>query len=171
LDFAEAVRALGYDLLFADLYSPTSRSPLGDRLYDELKPVLRVAGIAGKGVALHSMRHGFGNNLKQERVTLEERADLLGHAGSGETGERYCDAYDIGQLHGTILKLPIVTDHLAPRPIQLLPWVRERREPPFSQAARSRNVKQEREFGSARTRPVGKVTTIEARCGRRDDNQ
>jgi integrase len=45
-DYAEAVRALGYDLLFADPYSPTSRSPLGDRLYDELKPVLRVADIA-----------------------------------------------------------------------------------------------------------------------------
>jgi integrase len=49
LDYAEAVRALGYDLLFADLYSPTSRSPLGDRLCDELKPVLRVAGVAAEG--------------------------------------------------------------------------------------------------------------------------
>jgi hypothetical protein len=89
------------------------------------------------------MRHQFGNNLKQARVTLEERADLLGHAGSGETGERYCDADDLQRSYETILKLPAVTAHLVPQPIQLLPWVQCKLNPPFSQATRSKSAKKE----------------------------
>ncbi|MCE7028375.1 DUF6538 domain-containing protein [Jiella avicenniae] len=38
LDYVEAIKALGYRRLFPDLYSPTSQSLLGDRLYDELRP-------------------------------------------------------------------------------------------------------------------------------------
>ncbi|MBU3886837.1 hypothetical protein [Methylosinus sp. KRF6] len=36
LDYVVAMRALGYEMVFPDLKSPTSSSPLGDRLYDEL---------------------------------------------------------------------------------------------------------------------------------------
>ena len=34
LDYVEAVKSLGYRLVFPDLKSPTSTAPLGDRLYD-----------------------------------------------------------------------------------------------------------------------------------------
>ena len=37
LDYVREICALGYKLVFPDLKSPTSRSPMGDRLYDELK--------------------------------------------------------------------------------------------------------------------------------------
>lgn len=35
LDYAAQIQALGYSLLFPDLRSPNSKSPLGDRYYDE----------------------------------------------------------------------------------------------------------------------------------------
>ncbi len=144
LDYAAAVEALGYDLLFPDLYSPTTKSPLGDRYHDQLRPVLDLAGITAKGTGSHSARRGFGNNLKQERVGAEERAELLGHGGKTETTERYCDGYDLQILHDAVLKLPVVTGHLERQPITLLPWVAAKKTAPFSHPGRTKAAKQAR---------------------------
>jgi len=43
LDYVAAITALGYTRLFPDLYSPSTRSPSGDRFYDEFKPILTAA--------------------------------------------------------------------------------------------------------------------------------
>lgn len=79
LDYVKAVRALGYTLVFPDLKSPTSSSPLGDRLYDEFSSGLRKAipNEAERKKVIHSFRHSLGNNLKQARVHTEIRADIL----------------------------------------------------------------------------------------------
>ncbi len=144
LDYVAAIKALGYELLFPDLYSPTTQSPLGDRYHDQLRPVLDRAGITAKGTGSHSARRGFGNNLKQQGIGAEVRMDLLGHAGDSETTERYCDGYDLQVLYDTILKLPVVTAHLAPMPLRLVPWVAAKRTAPFSQPGRTKEAKAQR---------------------------
>lgn len=141
LKFAEYVRAiksLGYELLFPDLYSPSSRSPLGDRFYKEFKPILTSAGVTEEGLGSHAVRHLFGAQLKKKSVVEEDRADLLGHGGKSETSERYCEPHEIAALFEFVQKLPVVTAHLQPREIQLLPWVAERKVAPFSQPSRSK---------------------------------
>ncbi|WP_029030523.1 DUF6538 domain-containing protein [Salinarimonas rosea] len=132
LDYAAAIAAHGHERLFPDLYSPSTRSPLGERLYDELAPAFRRAGITP-----HQARHLFGNVLKQRRVAAEIRADLLGHGGADETTERYCDAAELGLQLEALAKLPVVTAHLEPRPITLLPWVEKGEVAPWSRASRA----------------------------------
>lgn len=118
LDYVEAIRGLGYQRLFPDLYSPSTRSPLGDRLYKQMLPTLQKVGFTP-----HQMRHFFGDELKQEEVSQEFRADLLGHGGDSETTERYCNPINIAKQMKHLLTLPVVTEHLQPRPTYLLPWV------------------------------------------------
>ena len=138
LNYVRLLIDLGYKLLFPDLYSPTSRSPMGDRLGDQLRPVLNAAGVTARGTGVHSSRRGFGNNLKQEDVAYEKRADLLGHGGNSETTERYCEHYKLEILLKEIMKLPIFTGHLEPKPMQLLPWVAAKERPPFSHPSRTK---------------------------------
>lgn len=130
IPYVRAMRDLGYHRLFEDLYSPTSRSPMGDRYYDELLPALRDAGVTP-----HQLRHFFNDALKQQEVAREFRADLLGHMGEGETDERYCNPTHIKLQLKQLAKLPIVSAHLQARPILLLPWIAERRLAPWSRAA------------------------------------
>jgi integrase len=130
LDYVDAIRALGYTRLFPDLHSPSTKSPLGDRLYDQLLPSLEAAGFRP-----HQVRHFFGDVLKQSKVAKEFRADLLGHGGQGETDERYCNPLDIALQMESLQKLPVVTGHLEARPIRLLPWVVAREIAPWSRAA------------------------------------
>jgi integrase len=121
LDYVRAIKALRYVLLFPDLHSPSNSAPLGDKLGDDLRKVLNAAGITEKGKLLQSHRHGFGNTLKQKGVTVEGRADLLGHGGDTETAERYCEAFEIAAKFEMIEKLPPVTAHLPTSSIRLLP--------------------------------------------------
>lgn len=130
LDYVEAIRALGYTRVFPDLYSPSTKSPMGDRLYDQLLPSLRACGFRP-----HQVRHFFGDELKQRAVSKEFRADLLGHGGDGETTERYCNPVAIEGQMEHLLKLPVVTAHLEARPIRLLPWIVAREVAPWSRAA------------------------------------
>jgi hypothetical protein len=141
LDYVAAVRALGYEMVFPDLKSPTSSSPLGDRLYDELIDGLRQAipdAIARKKV-IHSMRKSFGNTLKQEGIHSEIRGDIMGHSGATPSEEIYCDAIALAKMLPSIMKIPIVTAHLQPHPIRLLPWVQDKLPPPFSRNRREAN--------------------------------
>jgi integrase len=138
LKYVDAIKALGYDLLFPDLFSPSSMSPLGDRFYKEFKPILLSAGVTEEGLGAHAVRHLFGAQLKKRLVTEEERADLLGHGGGSETSERYCEPHEIETLMQFVLKLPIMTANVQPQEIHLLPWVAERKVAPFSQPSRSK---------------------------------
>ena len=139
LEYVAKIRSLGYKQLFPDLYSPSSKSPLGDRFYDEFMPEVKAAceaeGVDAK-VVLHSVRHGFNSRLKKKVVSEEERADLMGHAGDSETSERYADPVALQRALKIIKQLPNVTAHLQPQPIRLLPWVENREVAPFSRAAR-----------------------------------
>ena len=49
LRYVALIRSLGYELVFPDLFSPTTKSPLGNRYYKLFKPVLIAAGITEEG--------------------------------------------------------------------------------------------------------------------------
>ncbi|WP_157234876.1 DUF6538 domain-containing protein [Methylosinus sp. LW4] len=138
LDYVAAVRALGYEMVFPDLKSPTSSSPLGDRLYDELIDGLHQAipDAKERKKVIHSMRKSFGNSLKQKGIHSEIRSDIMGHSGATPTEEIYCDAIALANMLPSIMKIPIVTAHLQPHPIRLLPWVQDKLRPPFSRKRR-----------------------------------
>lgn len=140
LDYVSSIRALNYRLVFPDLHSPNNRAPLGDRLYDEFIQGLKVAvpDASKRKKVLHSFRHSFGNHLKQAKVHTEIRADILGHAGAGETDERYCDPIALEVMLEQLTKLPVLTAHLERVPLKLLPWVAAREQPPFMRPSRRR---------------------------------
>jgi hypothetical protein len=92
--YVKAIKALGYRLLFPDLYSPSSRSPLGNRFYKQFKPILETVGVTEEGLGSHAVRHLFGAQLKKKLAAEEDCADLLGHGGESETSERYCEPHD-----------------------------------------------------------------------------
>ena len=140
LEYIAAIKALGYKLLFPDLYSPTTRSPLGDRFYNLFKPILVAAGATEAGLGSHAIRHLFGARLKKKGVSEEDRGDLLGHVGDTETSERYCEPHEIEFLYAIVQKLPVVTAHLKCHEVRLLPWIGEKKPPPFSRRSRSRLI-------------------------------
>jgi hypothetical protein len=84
------------------------------------------------------VRHLFGAQLKKKSMVEEDRTDLLGHGGKSETGERYRGPHEITALYEHGQKLPVVTAHLGPYGIRLLPWVAEKKAAPFSQPSRSK---------------------------------
>ncbi|WP_158806909.1 DUF6538 domain-containing protein [Beijerinckia sp. L45] len=133
-DYVDAIRALGYGLLFPDLKSPTSSSPMGDRLYDEFSRGLAIAipDASTRKKAIHSLRKTFGNNLKRFGVSAEIRGDMLGHSGATVTEEVYCDPVALKSMMLEIMRVPIVTSHLKAAKIHLLPWVSDRATAPFS---------------------------------------
>jgi integrase len=138
LEYVRKIRSLGYKLLFPDLYSPTSSSPLGNRFYKLFKPILTAAEITEKGLGAHAVRHLFGAQLKKKLLSKEDRADLLGHAGDSETSERYCEPHELETLFDFIMKLEVVTGDLRPRSINVLPWIEKREVAPFSRPSRAK---------------------------------
>jgi integrase len=138
LAYVKAIKALGYKLLFPNLFSPSSSSPLGDRFYKQLKPILEAAGVTEAGLGSHAVRHLFGAQLKKKLVADEGRADLLGHGGDSETSERYCEPHEIATLLKFVLELPMITADLRPREIKLIPWVAKKQVAPFSQPSRAK---------------------------------
>jgi hypothetical protein len=131
LKYLSLIRSLGYELVFPDLFSPTTKSPLGNRYYKLFKPVLVAAGITEEGLGSHALRHAFGAILKKRDVREEHRADLLGHSGKSETSERYCEATEIEAMYKLVCTMPIVTGHLVAHPINLFHWIIEKKTAPF----------------------------------------
>jgi hypothetical protein len=71
--------------------------------------------------AFRSFRHSFNNDLKNASVSLEIRAELMGHKKFGETAGRYGDRFNLRLKAEAISKKPLLTDKLAKHTIRLLP--------------------------------------------------
>ena len=140
LAYVRAIKELEHDLLFPDLFSPSSSSPLGDRFYKQFKPILVAAGLTEEGLGSHAVRHLFGAQLKNKLVADEGRADLLGHGGDTETTERYCEPYELVTLLKFVMELTVVTSDLQPQQINLIPWVEKKEVAPFSHPSRSKRL-------------------------------
>ena len=89
---------------------------------------------------LHSFRKSFGDSLKQRGVSVEARADMLGHGGTTVTDEIHCNSTALGAMLNFMTKLPIVYEHLSSQPINLLPWVAQKAVAPFSRPDRSKRA-------------------------------
>lgn len=147
--YVQAVADLEYDLLFPELRWGRSTMPLGDRFYKNFQEGLDLIRLGlpdmegdenddedpdvqddKQPFVFRQMRKAFGAVLKARGVHSEERADLMGHAGENVGQEVYADAVKLARKLKLINKIPIVTGHLNPQPIQLLPWVRDHLPPP-----------------------------------------
>ncbi|QKV18958.1 DUF6538 domain-containing protein [Oricola thermophila] len=135
IDYVQAIRELGYEALFPELYSPHGTSRPGDRFYKDFVPaVLQSPEInnAKWKRFLHALRHGHANTLKQAGVHPGIIDDIAGRIAKGETSTRYTNAAGLPLIRQHLAVYPKITDHLEPQPIRLLPWVAERRAPPWA---------------------------------------
>lgn len=131
VEYVQAVRELGYQRVFPELFSPSSRSPSGDRFYDEVSPAMQACGFT-----THQIRHFFNNTLKQAGVHAEIREDLMGHGGETETTERYVDAAYAALQLAAIAKMRTPTSILERTEIRIIPWIVAKQLPPWSKAAK-----------------------------------
>lgn len=121
-DYVRAMRDAGETLLFPELSAESGKGTLGDAFYKLhwVKIASRLPFIE-RGQAMHSFRHTLTDELKANKVDQEVRADLVGHKISSETGGRYSKAARLAHLRDAVAKVPVVTDHLKPAQISLLP--------------------------------------------------
>ncbi|KAB0676437.1 DUF6538 domain-containing protein [Aureimonas leprariae] len=131
MQYVEAIRALGYSMVFPDLYKAAGNNDPGDRLYDELQSTRKALPKDELLWArlLHALRHGWSNTTKQEGARAEVRADVLGHAAKGETEKRYASAAKLRLMLEAYQKVDCFTAHLEPFPLRLLPWVVQKEFP------------------------------------------
>ncbi|WP_291547327.1 DUF6538 domain-containing protein [Bosea sp. (in: a-proteobacteria)] len=132
MQYAARIKELGYTHLFPELRSPTSRSPLGDRYYDEWSQA-KLAGTSA-----HPLRHAFNDELKQSRVTEEMRADMMGHGGKSETSERYANAFKLSAQAQDMEKIPVLTSSIPVAAISIIPWVEAQQDAPWSRPSRKK---------------------------------
>lgn len=120
-EYVEALRAAEETMLFPELRNESGKRNLGDVYYKNwwTKIAKRLEFIE-PGQALHSFRHTVTTQLKERQVFLEVRADLVGHAMSGETAGRYSKAASLRRLKEAVDQIPKVTDRLPALPIRLL---------------------------------------------------
>ena len=115
LDYVAAIRGLGETRLFPELFAPgrADHDP-GDRFYKDFTPLLQ-ASSAFEGAlwkrALHALRHGFADTLKQAGVQIQLIDDISGRLGTGETQLRYTNIAGLPLIRKTARSLP---DHNGP---------------------------------------------------------
>ncbi len=126
-DYVGSMRDAGETLLFPELTAESGKGTLGDAFYKlHWGKIASRLPFIERGQAMHSFRHTLTDELKANRVDQEVRADLVGHKISSETGGRYSKATRLAHLRDAVAKVPVVTDHLKPQPISLLPPVKRR---------------------------------------------
>lgn len=126
-DYVGSMRDAGETLLFPELTAESGKGTLGDAFYKLhwVKIASRLPFIE-RGQAMHSFRHTLTDELKANKVDQEVRADLVGHKISSETGGRYSKATRLAHLRDAVAKVPVVTEHLKPQTISLLPPAKRR---------------------------------------------
>lgn len=136
LDYVEEIRSLGYDALFPELINPFKvlNADPGDRFYKNFMPL--IVDNAAKGGpywnrAIHSLRHGHANTLKQNGVSPELIEDIQGRQKETETGRRYTNPAGLPLVSQLQENYPVVTAHLDPKPIELLSCVAAKQPAPW----------------------------------------
>lgn len=134
LEYVGRLKALGHTQLFPELFSPyLKRNNPGDRFYKDFVPVVkRCMPDTIWERPIHALRHGFADTLRQAGVQDGVIDDLSGRLGETETGTRYTNPAGLTLLRLSISAYPIITGHLEPQPIQLLPWVEQKTPPPWA---------------------------------------
>ncbi|RLQ87389.1 tyrosine-type recombinase/integrase [Notoacmeibacter ruber] len=138
--YADAVRATGSTKLFPELYPALPRPGFdpGDRFYKDFVGQAKAA-LANRNLEawqrfIHALRHGNATALKELGVDQMLIDEIAGRAASGETAGRYTQRASLQRLSAVIERIPVVTGHLSPQPISLLPWVTEKSKRPWERS-------------------------------------
>lgn len=134
LDYYQAIKGLGYEALFPDLFSDKTDNDPGDRFYDTFVPVMQ--GALGENMwarAIHALRHGMADTLKQAGVSREVIDDISGRLSEGsETNTRYTNPAGLPLMREALKHYPLITAGIERKPLQLLPWVENKQPPPWA---------------------------------------
>ncbi|WP_414815576.1 DUF6538 domain-containing protein [Rhizobium sp. IY2] len=134
LDYYQAIKGLGYEALFPDLFSHKTKNDPGNRFYNTFIPVMR--GALGEKLwerSIHALRHGMADTLKQAGVSPEVIDDISGRLSEGsETNTRYTNPAGLPLMRSALKHYPIITATIEPKPLQLLPWVENKQPPPWA---------------------------------------
>jgi len=132
LEYVERPKQIGYERLFPELDSPLlKQNDPGDRFYKDFVPVAKKCMKTELWARpIHALRHGLSDTLKQANVSEGVIEDVAGRLGNTETASRYTNPAGLSLLKLIISRYPIITDHLEPQPIRLLPWVEQNEAPP-----------------------------------------
>ena len=134
LEYYTAIKKLGYEALFPDLFSDKTKNDPGDRFYDTFVPIMRDA-LGGNmwDRALHALRHGMADTLKQAGISDAVIDDIAGRLTEGsETNTRYTNPAGLPLMRSALSIYPVITSCIEPKPLQLLPWVENRQPPPWA---------------------------------------
>ncbi|XJN83955.1 integrase [Mesorhizobium terrae] len=134
IEYVQRLKELGHTRLFPELHSPyLKRNDPGDRFYKDFVPVAQrcLPGVLWER-PIHALRHGFADTLKNAGVSEGVIEDLSGRLGETETATRYTNPTGLALLRLIISRYPVITGHLEPQPIQLLPWVEQKLPPPWA---------------------------------------
>jgi len=138
LEYRDAIKALGYQLLFPELEAASDKTPFGDVFHGNWikvqTAVVKDADVQRK--SFHSFRKMSAAELKDAGVVSELRADILGHGGHNITEERYASAAKLQQMLRALNKLPDYTSKLEKAPIRLLRNVLEHKPRPSARPRR-----------------------------------
>lgn len=130
LAYVDRIRTLGYPKLFPDLFNPYADTPPGDVLYDMLRKLIQRSPRTNGGgrdlywpKLIHALRHGFNAHLNNTDVKDSLRRALLGHAPVGTNEVVYSEEAKVQSLQEALRKYPVITNHIRPAPVRLLPIV------------------------------------------------
>jgi integrase len=134
IEYVQTIKALGYEALFPDLFSDKTDNDPGDRFYDTFVPVMQDAlGEKMWKRAIHALRHGLADTLKQAGVSKDVIDDISGRLTEGnETSTRYTNPAGLPLMRSSLKHYPIITSVIEAKPLRLLPWVQNRQPPPWA---------------------------------------
>lgn len=134
IDYLNAIKKLGYQALFPDLFSDKTDNDPGDRFYDTFVPVMQQSlGENMWSRSIHALRHGMADTLKQAGVSPEVIDDISGRLSEGsETNTRYTNPAGLPLMREALKHYPIITSAIEPKPLQLLPWIENKQPPPWA---------------------------------------
>jgi integrase len=136
--YVRAIRDLGYQALFPELFHPEKEVDHGDRFYDDFKPLAEASDeLELWPRLLHALRHGHADTLFQLGVENRAIDDISGRSTKGETGTRYTNVAGLPLVKALLARYPKVTENLEPRPLTLLPWVADRQPAPWTFSTQS----------------------------------
>ena len=142
LEYVEAVRAAGHELLFPEL-EPSDREiehsssdyprvakKYGDNFYTLWwQYIVDAAFPDGTDKDIQSFRHSATDGFFRAGVKAKIAADSFGRKMGNLTEDRYASVTDVQKLKLAFDKIPVVTAHLQRVPIKLLPANKLRQRP------------------------------------------
>ena len=123
LDYVRMLKARGETMVFPELPLLCPRTELSTGFAKDWTPLLDEAlpNARANDKTFHSFRKGGNTSMILVDVPETLRLEVCGHKHKGTNGKHYKgDIHDKAKLDAMAF-IPVVTDHLTPRPIRLSP--------------------------------------------------